>query len=246
MAMRKTKLDTGKGPPRTVTQSHAVAAAFLEADIDGDKLLSFDQFASICPESQSSKDEIRAVFESIDHNGSGDISLDEYFLWTLQVAVETSGVGGLMAIFQHYDKSPGGKFGEARLDSVEFSRAVEDMGFGSLAHELFLELDHDGSGSISYAELEGLLKARSLQVGKGCQQFLTALAYSGHADGSAHTEQGGASKGVDLDPGGWRHMHMHTHGHAHMCMHMHMQVWTSTLEGGDTCICIHTAMHTCA
>ena len=167
------------------------AAAFLEADVDGNKKLSFEEFSNVVPQNVQatcSTEQLREIFETVDTDGSGDISMDEFFFWTLSVAA-TRGGDGIEAIFRRYDKT-----GEGVLDAAEFSRAVEDMGFGSVGHELFLELDKDGSGSVSYAEVVKLLRERSLNVGHDCKRFLTALAY----DHSA------SKKAAELDTSGWR------------------------------------------
>lgn len=92
--------------------------------------------------------QLRTLFDSIDTDKSGTIEMTEYFLWTLDVA-SMQGCGGLEAIFKRYDSS-----GEGVLDAFEFSSAVEDMGFDtSFAHSLFVQLDDDGSGSVSCAEV---------------------------------------------------------------------------------------------
>ena len=73
------------------------------------------------------------------------------FRYTLQVANASMNCG-LQTVFRRYDKS-----GEGYLDASEFTRACEDMGFGAIAHELFLEFDDDLSGFISYGEVGSLL-----------------------------------------------------------------------------------------
>jgi len=60
---------------------------------------------------------------------------------------------------------------------MEFARACEDLGFGAIAHELFLELDQDEGGSISYGEVTKLLQNRTFSGGRKCKQFLTSIAF---------------------------------------------------------------------
>ena len=117
------------------------------------------------------EDDLRDVFDSVDADKSGDISMEEYFLWTLSIAAEKAG-SGLEEMFKRYDSS-----GEGVLDADEFTRAVEDMGFGSVAHELFLEMDQDEGGSVSYVELIAMIQSRTMSVGRECKRFLTAMAF---------------------------------------------------------------------
>ena len=128
-------------PRRSSSRSERItrksAIAFLEADVNGDKRLSFDEFTQLNPGENLSDVHLREVFDSIDTDRSGDISMEEYFLWTLSIAHESTGTG-IVDIFQKYDKT-----GEGTLDALEFARAAEDMGFGAAAHELFLELLDD-------------------------------------------------------------------------------------------------------
>ena len=115
--------------------------------------------------------ELRNLFDSIDTDGSGTIEMDEYFLWTLDIA---SNQGyGLEVVFRKYDTS-----GEGTLDAAEFALAVEDLGFtATFAHDLFVELDDDNSGAVSYAELTQTLRERARSVSDGTKKFLTTLAF---------------------------------------------------------------------
>jgi len=99
--------------------------------------LSWDEFINVLPAKvrrENSQQQLIEIFNSIDTDGSGSISMDEYFLFALSIAAEQTGAG-IEMIFRKYDEN-----GEGSLDAAEFSRAVEDMGFGSIAHELFLEV----------------------------------------------------------------------------------------------------------
>lgn len=96
------------------------------------------------------------------NNGNGKIEMDEYFIWTLDVASKQG--CGLETIFKKYDTS-----GEGMLDANEFSLAVEDLGFSAtFAHDLFVELDDDNSGAVSYTELTATLKSRIGSVRDVC------------------------------------------------------------------------------
>ena len=190
--IRKAPTDNKAVQPRLVSLQRDAAVAFLEADVNGDAILDYEEFKSACPKKlkeQINETELREIFDSVDHDQSGGISMDEYFLWALSVASENTG-SGIEAVFRKYDKD-----NEGSLDAMEFSRAVEDMGFGSMAHELFLELDKDGSGSVAYSELEDMLRQRRGTVGRNAKLFLTSLAFD---------RASGDGTGLHLDPSNWK------------------------------------------
>ena len=90
---------------------------------------------------------LQELFDSIDTDKSGTIEMDEYFIWTLDVATKQG--CGLELIFKKYDTSNDGV-----LDSSEFALAVEDLGFtATFAHELFVDLDEDNSGAVTVDEV---------------------------------------------------------------------------------------------
>ena len=174
------------------------ALAFLEADANNDGQLEWDEFVNAIQrlrskglgEAPSAEDkyELRKLFNSIDSNGSGHIEMDEYFLFTLDVAAQQG--CGLETIFQKYDTS-----GEGLLDANEFALAVEDLGFtATFAHDLFVELDDDNSGAVSYTELTKTLKDRVGNVAEETKKFLTTLAFH-----DAHTWS--QSQQVDVNTG---------------------------------------------
>ena len=80
------------------------------------------------------QEQLLELFHAVDIDRSGTISLDEYFLFALSIGEAQTGTG-VEAVFRQYDKN-----GEGVLDVAEFSRAVEDMGFGPKAHEIFLQV----------------------------------------------------------------------------------------------------------
>ena len=135
---------------------------------------------------QSTERQLLEIFEAVDIDGSGAISMHEYFLWTLSIASEQEGSMNLKEVFCKYDKN-----GEGYLDAAQFIVACEDMGFGPLGHDLFLELDQDESGTVAYAELVQMLSSQTMSVGRDCKRFLTSMAYES------------ANSAVMLDTSGW-------------------------------------------
>ena len=149
--------------------------AFLEADVNGDKSLTFEEFASLVRKQMkttTTDDKVKSLFEACDADGNGSITMNEYFVWIMTLTNETNGLG-LSNTFRKYDSS-----GNGRLDAAEFLMACEDVGFGDIGHDLFLELDSDESGQVSYDELMDTIRSGQGKVGHDCKRFLTALSFS--------------------------------------------------------------------
>ena len=150
--------------------------AFLEADTNHDEQLSWDEFlkaVAMPPDAPEAEVErLREVFDAADIDGSGFLSRDEYFLWSLTIAAEFNGRCGLESIFEKYDQS-----GDGLLDAAEFAAAIEDIGFGDVAHDLFIELDSDESGSVSYQEMIQTLADRVSHLSDPCKRAMTRLAF---------------------------------------------------------------------
>ena len=192
----------GRVEPAAVDMAREAAMAFIEADLNGDHQLTFEEFKLAVPERMKKKESLATLehlFSVADADSNGYVTMHEYFMWVLTVAVQGTGTG-LEAVFRRYDRN-----NEGNLDAREFAMACEDMGesathqwsldlrtslrlggssltnagFGELAHDIFMELDGDESGSVSYSELMSLLRSREHLVSQPCKKFLTELAFSG-------------------------------------------------------------------
>lgn len=151
------------------------AVAFLQADTNGDQMLDFEEFKEVLPpELRGSDDEVKEIFDMCDADKSGTITQDEFFFWSVQMASEFGGnhMQALQDQFKKYDAT-----GDGQLNSLEFRKAVEPFGFGAMAHDIFVELDIDGTGTVSYMELIQTLKARRTEVSEGSKRLLTAMSF---------------------------------------------------------------------
>lgn len=151
--------------------------AFLDADVNGDQKLSWEEFQLCIPanmKENATPEELRDLFDEADADHNGTISIDEYFMWTLNACVAQAGAG-LESVFRRYDRN-----GTGTLDEREFMQACADINFGHYAHDIFIELDHDGSGSVSYHEVIEMLRKRKGGVGsvnKTTKRFLSELSF---------------------------------------------------------------------
>lgn len=107
--------------------------ADLQADKDGNNALDWDEFLEMQPtriRETHSEAEIREWFEMADVDGNGSVSINEFFIWTLQKE-SLNGMEGLRAVFQAYDTDNTGC-----IDMAEFQQITDDLGFGAAAHEV--------------------------------------------------------------------------------------------------------------
>ena len=128
------------------------AMRFYEADAKGnsDHKLDFKEFLVMRPpaiKKSHTEAEIRGWFDAADTDGDGAVSINEFFVWTLQKEA-LNGMDGLRSLFECYDKD-----GTGCIDMHEFQRICDDLGFGGAAHQIFMDLDEDNSGHVQYSEL---------------------------------------------------------------------------------------------
>ena len=188
----------GKPTPQAVEMAREAGLAFLDADVNGDQRLSWEEFYNVVPDDMkrvNSKEQIRDLFDSADADKSGQITIDEYFVWTLSVAAEQSGTG-LESLFRRYDSN-----GTGTLDADEFAKACGDINFGAYAHEVFLDLDMDNSGCISYHELMDSLKKRKAAINRDSKRFLTQLSFQST---STDAQVGRDQRVREVDTSEWR------------------------------------------
>lgn len=153
------------------------AMKFLEADKNGDEQLTFEEFKGLIPTSMSITDaEAKVVFNGVDHDKDGVVTVEEYFSWVLANQSEMV-ADGFLNVFRQYDVS-----GNGQLTVDEFAHAVEDLGFPyQMGHELFIAMDTDESGALSYSETIDHLKNRTTMANMMTKKLIASLAF-GHGD----------------------------------------------------------------
>ena len=126
------------------------AVEFDEADADDDHEIDYDEFKNfIVPQAAGahSEEELREWWSLMDIDGDQLIRKDEFFLYALCAASKKCG-SGIAAIFKKFDSD-----GSGSLDELEFTRALEDMGFGDCATDVYEEHCSPDGTTISYLRM---------------------------------------------------------------------------------------------
>lgn len=173
------------------------AQAFAEFDANGDQKLDFDEFYSMQPNAVRDLYPVelfREWFDLADADGNGTLTVNEFFAWSIANAGMSHGGKALEALFKRWDND-----GTGLLDSIEFAAACEDLGFGSVATEIFKSIDTDGSGTVAYSELISGLTRNGSHAGVETKVQLTAFACS---VSTAKAQKKAAI--ATIDTSGWR------------------------------------------
>lgn len=142
--------------------------------MDGDSQLSFDEFKkmvfSLPDDPKVTEKQVRQVFNDADADGDGQITMDEYFAWSIANASQEM-TSGFITIFNFYDKN---KDGSLTID--EFAHAIERLGFPvSMGEVFFHECDTDNSGSLSVNEIMTRISAKT-RIGRSSKRLVVSLA----------------------------------------------------------------------
>ena len=121
-SQRRRSSAVSPGTPQAIQIARNASLAFLQADVDGNKALDFVEFCSTVPkEADITREEMRTLFDYVDANGDGAISLDELFVWTLEYIEEETGMG-VETFLRRFDTD-----GCGSLDAREFAKATEEL-----------------------------------------------------------------------------------------------------------------------
>ena len=145
------------------------AVEFKEADKDGDQEITFEEFVTfILPKTgERSDEELQAWWGLMDIDGDGFLRKDEFFFYALCAASKRTG-SGIAAVFSKFDTDNSGA-----LDEIEFEQALQEVGFGDVALDVF-DAHAGPDRMISYHELlQAVGKRTELPA---MRAFLNALA----------------------------------------------------------------------
>jgi Ca2+-binding EF-hand superfamily protein len=121
------------------------ASRFAEYDLDANRKLDFEEFLKMQPASvhaKHSREEIRKWFDAADDNGDGELSIEEFFKWSLHKASQKFGETTLNTVFEKFDKDRSGY-----LNAWEFEQAATEMGFGGVKDKVHV---HDLQATIMH------------------------------------------------------------------------------------------------
>ena len=135
------------------------AAAAMEADIDKDGSLDFEEYCGFIrnrEEGEHTEEELRKRFNELDADGSGRIDMNEYLQWSLRDALARSATR-IVDLFRMWDEDKSGS-----IEKNEFFQAIKALGFKierEDSDKIFRGLDADNSGTLELSELAEKLKA---------------------------------------------------------------------------------------
>lgn len=130
-------------------RAQSTATRFAEADADGKGEITFEAFVAMQPTAirqQCHEADMRVWFNSI-ASRTDVVTAPDFFFFVLYATFFHHGLEGIRTLFDAHASRDG------KLDARQFCDILNDMGFGSVAHDVLISIDHDRSGVIQLEEL---------------------------------------------------------------------------------------------
>jgi len=132
--------------------ANGVEQFFREADTDNSGYLTIQELSSLLNRKgyKTTPDQVKAMFNSIDVEGDGKVSYEDYLEGMGQRPDTHHKAASMRRVFRSFDKS-----GDGFIDRSELAAAFQEMKMNlsdAEVTQMMKMVDTDGSGSLNYEE----------------------------------------------------------------------------------------------
>ncbi len=190
---RSVRMAMSFGAPRAMLES--AGRAFSEMDVDGDGLISFDEFSTAMRRHGATDDtELRTQFLAIQQDGTGMIKFSEFVAAVLDDS-EVDSNDQLEAAFSRLDRRRVGK-----LNMQDFKILLSKCFPEDLAKQVLADADKDGDGEINVQEFKAAMRGANATHRKRRYSLVGVAAKLVPAEMSQQTEvAAAATRGEERD-----------------------------------------------